>query len=118
LALLIGGLQKLLQGVELSFPKLLIVVDPGSSVLQRSWCEPAPVEASVNFASQQTAGFQNAQVLGNRRKRHLEGCCERFDSSFAGTEASQDSAPRGIGECGERGIQRSLGIVNHTVYYR
>jgi hypothetical protein len=77
------------------------------------------VNAAVDFAPQKPRGFEDAQVLRNRRERDVEGFRQFRDGGFALGQARQDGAARGIGECSKRGVERrALGgliIVNHMV---
>jgi hypothetical protein len=77
------------------------------------------VDAAVDFAVEQAGGFKDAQVLGDRGQRDVEGRGKFGDGSFAAGQPREDGAPRGIGKGPERRIERSVvagdRIVNHMV---
>jgi hypothetical protein len=41
------------------------------------------MDAAIDFAAQQAGGFQHAQVLGDRRKGHIEWLGEFANGGFA-----------------------------------
>jgi hypothetical protein len=103
----------------LRFPEDPVGFNPGSGVLHRSWSEAAAVDAAGDFAPEQASGFENAQVLGDRGQRDVEGRGKLGDGGFAAGQARENGAPRGIGKRPERRIERGIvpggGIVNHMV---
>jgi hypothetical protein len=103
----------------LAFPEDAIRLNPGGGVLHRSWSKAAAVDAAVDFAVEQAGGFKDAQVLGDRGQRDVEGRGKFGDGSFAAGQPREDGAPRGIGKGPERRIERSVvagdRIVNHMV---
>jgi hypothetical protein len=56
------------QGIQLHLPENAVGFDPRGGILHRLRSESAAVDAPVDFTLQQSGGFQNTQVLGNRRK--------------------------------------------------
>jgi len=75
------------------------------------------MDAAVNFALQETSGFQHAEMFRDGRKGDRERSCEFLDGSSASGEARENGAARGVGQRAEGDVQRRGGIVNHTVYY-
>jgi hypothetical protein len=77
------------------------------------------VNPAVDFAVEQSRGFENAQVLGDGRQRDVEGRGKFADGSFAAGQPREDGPPCGIGKRPERRIERGVvaggGIVNHMV---
>ena len=76
------------------------------------------MDAAVNFAVQQAGGFQHAQVLGDRRKGHIEWLGEFADGGFALRQTSEDGAAGVVRESAEDVIEgggRVGMIVNHMV---
>jgi hypothetical protein len=77
------------------------------------------VDPAVDFAPEQSRGFEDAQVLGNGGQRDVEGSGKFGDGSFATGQPRENGAPCGIGKRPERRIERSVvasgRIVNHMV---
>jgi hypothetical protein len=118
LLLCICGFEKLRQGVELVFPKSAIVFDPTGGFLHGLGRQPAAMDATIDFAAQQARGFQHTQVLGDRRKGHVEWLGEFANGGFALRQAIEDGTAGVIGESAEDVIERGVrrcGIVNHMV---
>jgi hypothetical protein len=109
--------QKFRQGVELFFPESAVVLDPTGGFLHGLRREPAAMDAAIDFAAQQSGGFQHAKVLGDCRKRHIEWLGEFADRGFALRQAGEDGAAGVVGESAEDGIEgvRGMAIVNHMV---
>lgn len=76
------------------------------------------MDAAIDFAAQQAGGFQHAQVLGDRRKGHIEGLGEFANGGFALCQAGEDGAAGVVGESAEDviegGVRRGR-IINHMV---
>jgi hypothetical protein len=68
-----GGFQVLRQGIELGFPEDPIGFDPRAGVFHVLGSEAAAVDAAINFAAEQTGGFENPKVLGDGREGDIEG---------------------------------------------
>jgi hypothetical protein len=66
------------------------------------------VDAAVDLAAQQACRFQDPQVLGDGRKRHVKGLGQLGDRSLALREARENGAAGGIGERAKGGIQRRI----------
>ena len=77
------------------------------------------MDAAVDFTPEQARGFEDAQVLGDRGQRDVEGRGKFGDGSFAAGQPRENGAPGGIGERPERriewGVLAGRGIVNHMV---
>jgi hypothetical protein len=56
-------------------------------------------------------------MLGDGGERERERLGELRDGRFAVSKTGKDGAAGGVGECGEGGVERCGGIVNHMVYY-
>src|SRR5438477_654863 len=94
--------QKFRQGVELFFPESAVVLDPTGGFLHGLRREPAAMDAAIDFAAQQSGGFQHAKVLGDCRKRHIEWLGEFADRGFALRQAG------GIGAGCEEAAKKSV----------
>jgi len=68
-----GGLEIFRQGIELVFPEGAVLVDPSGGVLHGLGAEAAAVNAAVDFALQESRGFEYAQMFGDRRQGNIEG---------------------------------------------
>jgi hypothetical protein len=75
------------------------------------------MNAAVDFPLEETGGFEDAEMLGDGGERERERLGELGDGGFAVSEAGKDGAASGVRECGESGVERCGGIVNHMVYY-
>jgi hypothetical protein len=77
------------------------------------------VDAAVDFTPEQARGFEDAQVLGDRRERNVEGRSKFADGGFAAGQPPENGTPCGIGKRPERRIERAVvagdRIVNHMV---
>jgi hypothetical protein len=118
LLLCVCGFEKLRQGVELVFPESPIVFDPTGGFFHGLGRQPTAMDAAIDFAAQQAGGFQHAQVLGDRRKGHIEWLGEFAYGGFALRQAGEDGATGVVRESAEDviegGVRRSR-IVNHMV---
>ena len=77
------------------------------------------MDAAIDFALEQSGGFQHAEVLRDRWERDPEGCGDLRDGGFAMRQARQNGAACGIGQGAESGVERGVAggrrIVNHLV---
>ena len=92
--------------------------DPTGGFLHGLGRQPAAMDAAIDFAAQQAGGFQHAQVLGDRRKGHIEWLGEFANGGFALCQAGEDGAACVVGESAEDVIEGGAGrgrIVNHMV---
>jgi hypothetical protein len=71
-SLICSGFEIFRQGIELVFPEGAVLLDPGGGILHGLGSEAAAVDAAVDFASQKSRGFENAEVFGNRRQGNIE----------------------------------------------
>ena len=110
-----GGFQVIRQGIELVFPEGAILRDPRRGVLHGLGGEAAAVHAAVDFAVEEACGLEDAQVLRDGRQRNAERFGELGNHGLAPSEAGQDGAAGGIRKRTEGGIQKRVGIVNHSV---
>jgi hypothetical protein len=114
-----GGFQIFRQGIELVFPEGAVRVDPSGGVLHGLGRQTAAVDTAVDFALEESRGFEHAQVLGNRWQGNVEGLGQFRDGGLAPGQPCEDGAAGGIGQSAKGGIQRgvcgSKRIVNHTV---
>ena len=62
----------------------------------------------------EAGALQDVHVLGDGGERHVEAGGELADRALPFGELGEDVAPRGVGECGEGGVER-VGLVNHVV---
>jgi hypothetical protein len=118
LLLCVCGFEKLRQGVELVFPESPIVFDPTGGFLHGLGRQSAAMDAAIDFAAQQAGGFQHAQVLGDRRKGHIEWLGELANGGFALRQSGEDGAAGVVGERPEDEIEggvRRERTVNHMV---
>ena len=62
--------------------------------------------ASLFLDRREPGALQHAHVLGDGGERHCESRRELADGVIAGCEPREDVAPRGVGEGGERVVER------------
>ena len=105
----VGGQQ-----VEFMLPEGPIVRQPVEGVLHGTGREARMAHPTAPLHVGEPGPGQHADVLGDGRKRHREALGELADAALTNGEASEDGAPRRVGErckCGVEGI----GWVNHMV---
>jgi len=73
------------------------------------------MDSTVFLTNDEPGPPQNAEVLGDRRERHLEGRCQLSDRRFTARQPAQDCTPRRVGECAEDRVQGRRVILNHKV---
>jgi len=73
------------------------------------------MNAAVDFAPQETGGFQHPEMFGDGRERHAERLRQFADRRFAACQAGQYGAACGVSKGAERAVQSGGGIVNHMV---
>jgi hypothetical protein len=112
---LICGFQKFGQGVELVFPEGAVMFDPAGGVFHRLGIEAAAMNASVDFATEQSGRFEDAKMLGDGRQRNVEWGGQFRDGGFALGKTRENGAASGVGESAEGSVQEASGIVNHVV---
>jgi hypothetical protein len=89
--------------------------DPRSGIFHGVGVEPYAVHAAIDFAAQQSGGFEHAKMFADGGKRHFEWLGQFGDFRFALRQAGQDGAASGVRERAKRGVQAGRGIVNHMV---
>jgi hypothetical protein len=97
--------QVLVQSVEGLFPERAMLRDPVGGGGERFRIEATAVDASFASALQETGVFENSQVFRDGGQRHIEGLREVGDAGFSKREASEDGAPRRVGESRERSVE-------------
>jgi hypothetical protein len=112
-----GFLDYFVQLVEACDPELAVFVDPCSFLLQLARAELAGAHAPDLFRGDQPRLLQDADMLLHAREGHAEFLGKGRDRSVCTPELLQNTAPGGIRERGERGIEARLGILNHMVQY-
>jgi hypothetical protein len=73
------------------------------------------VNTAVDFALQQSRGFQHAQVFRNGRQGNAKRLGKLGDHRLALRQAGQNGAARGIGKRAKGSVQGCAGIFNHSV---
>jgi hypothetical protein len=94
------------------------VLDPLERAPHGRGCEPHAPHAALTLDGGEARALEHAHVLRHRGQRHVEARGELADRPFAGGEARENLAPGGVGERGERRVERVRVMVNHMVYYR
>ena len=98
----------------MTLPVAPIALDPGVGVAKRFSAEAGAPHAPVAFDPGQPGALEHPDVLRDRWQRHVEAGRELADGAVAGSEASEDLATGGVGECAEGGVERCV-MVNHMV---
>jgi len=110
-----SGFQVFRQGVELGLPEAAIGLDPRGGILHRLRRQATAVDAAIDFAVEQSGGFENAQVLGDGREPNIERRSELAHRGFAEGQAREDGAAGGVSQGPESGVEGRRRIVNHMV---
>jgi hypothetical protein len=74
------------------------------------------VSASVTASPQQSSFLENPKMFRNRGQGHGVGAGEVGNASIAPSKMREDPTAGGIGQRGERPVQRAR-IFNHLVNY-
>src|SRR5262245_28623943 len=74
------------------------LVDPGDDIAQRSRAESIEAMTPVTPHADELRLFEHAQMLGDRRERHVERPREIAGRSLAIAKAHQHGAPRGMSD--------------------
>src|SRR6267143_3666892 len=107
------------QSVELRLPKSAIPVDPARDVLHRARDQATAADAPLLRVRHQARALEHAQMLVDAGKGHAKRARELRDRRFARAGQPGENRPaRGVGESGERGVERGIIILNHMVKYR
>src|SRR6266851_8031372 len=104
-----------IQTIEALLPEAAIILDPVGGVPERTRLEPARTPLRLAAARDQAGALQHLEMLGDRRKAHLEGFSQFSYRGLACGEASENRAPGGIGERGEGGIEVGRHLWNRGV---
>src|SRR5579863_1836108 len=94
-------LQVVLEPIEALLPEDAILLQPVCRMLERMRFEPPWAELRITTATDQPSALEHFQVLRHGGEAHVERPGQLVDRSFAGNEAREDGAARGIRECGE-----------------
>src|SRR5579859_7292631 len=105
LLLALQPLQVVFQAIEALLPEDAILIEPVGRMLERSRFKAAGTELGVAAATDQAGTFQDLQVLGDRRKAHVEWLGQLVDRGFAGGEAREYGASRRVSKGGERLVE-------------
>ena len=81
------------------------MLEPGFGEFQRFDVEPAPTLAAALLAGHESGAFQCAEVLMNRRERHVERFRQLAECRFALRQMLEHRASTPIGEASEDGVE-------------
>jgi len=112
----VGSRQIRRELIELELPELPVAFDPGRRLPHRRGDEGSTTDATLLLDAREPRALEHADVLGYRGEAHVEPRRELADRPVTGGEASENRAPRRIGERAEGGVESRL-LVNHMVYY-
>src|SRR5579862_3571617 len=110
-------LDNLVQIIEACVPELAVPFDPFRLLVQSSQAELAGPHPPDLRRGDEPCLLQDADVLLHAREGHVEPLSEVRDRSICTPELFQNAASGGDRECGERGIEPAVGILNHSVQY-
>jgi len=91
--------------LEIGFPQFAIALEPSVGFGEGLGREAARAALTVAPARDESGAFENDEMFGNGWLAHGKGPCEFKDGGLTAREAGKDGAARGIGECGEYGIE-------------
>jgi hypothetical protein len=103
------------QPIERSLPKLAILLHPMGSLPKRFGIESHFVNTSIAPAPKQPGFLKHAQMFGDGGQRYGVRLRQMGHTLIALGEMGQDTPTGGIGQSGERAVQRSRRILNHLV---
>ena len=93
--------------IEAFAPEALVAVEPFIGFRHRFGAKPAGDRAAALVARDQPGIRQHVEMLHHRRQRHRERFGQRADREAVGlAQASEQSAPRLVGERGEGAVER------------
>src|SRR6476646_3540152 len=107
-------LDNLVQLVEACVPELAVLLEPCRLFLQTARAELAGPHAPELLRGDEPGLLQDADVLLHAREGHVEPLGQVRDRSVGTSELLQNSAPGGVRERGERGIEVGPRILNHS----
>ena len=98
-------LQKTIEALEVRVPDGPILLEPGVGFAKRLPVEPPGPPLGILSNGDEPRPLENFQVFGDRGLADREWFRELRDRCLAAREASQNGAPRRIGEREKRGIE-------------
>src|SRR5712692_1859076 len=110
-------LDNLVQLVEACVPELAVPLEPCRLFLQSARADLAGPHTPELLRGDEPGLLQDADVLLHAREGHVELLGKVRDRSVGTSQLLQNAASGGIRERGERGIEASLRILNHSVQY-
>ena len=105
------------QRLEACAPEMVVPLDPRCRFLQSTHAERAGPHAPDLLRGDEPRLFQDAHVLLHSRERHVKRLGKIRDRRVCTSELLKNAASRGVGECGERGIEGGAWMLNHMVQY-
>jgi hypothetical protein len=94
-----------LQLVELLFPELPVVIEPGHGIAHRRGDQPAAPAASVATAHHQPGPLEDPEVLAYRGQGHPERRRQLADRALLVPQSPQQPAASRVGQGAEDGIE-------------
>src|SRR5262245_5107949 len=110
-------LDNRVQRLEACAPEMVVPLDPRCRFLQSTHAERAGPHAPDLLRGDEPRLFQDAHVLLHSRERHVKLLGKIRDRRVCTSELLKNAASCGVGECGERGIEGGVGMLNHVVQY-
>src|SRR5262249_42892991 len=110
-------LDDLVQLVEACVPDLAVPLDPGRLFLEAARADLAGPHAPDFLRGDEPGLLQDADVLLHAREGHLELLGKVRNRRVGTPELLENAASRGVRERGERGIETTFLILNHSVQY-
>jgi len=101
-------LKIVIEAVEALHPELTVVVDPVGGVFKGAGFEAAGAPLGFAATSDEAGTLEDFEMFGNGGHGDGERLGELGDGGFAGDEASENGAARGIGKSGEGGGEMVL----------
>ncbi len=98
------------------FPEFPIALEVLRGFGKRLGFEAARATLGACGVRNEAGALEHLEMLGDGGLAHREGLRELGDGCFAGGEASEDGAPRGIGEGGEGGVEPRGGHLSITMW--
>src|SRR6185295_7880532 len=97
--------QIIFEAIEALFPKAAVAFEPVVDALERLGLDAAGAPLRLAAARDQPGALQHLEVLGDRRKAHVEGFGQLGDRRLAQRQPSQDRPAGRIGKGRKRGAQ-------------
>jgi len=99
----------------LLFPELTVRLDPFSRALHGVGGQSTAMNSPFLAPCDKLGPFEHPQVLGNARKRDVEGRGQVAHGGFALRQARQNAAPGRVGKRAEGRVEMGVEILNHVV---